>query len=139
MELESIPGGSQPPALPHELRPHLVQRARIELACPAFRTGALTTTASAAKLVDDRGVEPRPDGCRPSVLPLAPVTHSHSQMVAGGRVELPSLAYETKLEPPPVYPAITLVPADGIEPSHAALSRRCSPGEPCRNGARRET
>ena len=28
-------------------------------------------------------------------------------MVAGGRVELPSLAYETKLEPPPVYPAVS--------------------------------
>src|ERR1035438_7132761 len=29
-------------------------------------------------------------------------------MVAGGRFELPSLAYETKLDPTPVYPAIKL-------------------------------
>ena len=43
-ELESSFTGSQPAALPYKLQPHLV---------------------------DDRGIEPRLDGCRPSVLPLS--------------------------------------------------------------------
>jgi hypothetical protein len=59
-------------------------------------------------------------------------------MVAEVRFERTSLAYETKLEPSPVYSAIkrqNLLPADGIEPSPDRLSTDCSPGELCRNGA----
>ena len=70
-------------------------------------------------------------------------------MVAGGRVELPSLAYETKLEPPPVYPAITwfrqmesnhLMPPyrDGAHPESLAgmepggrLELPCQPYQSC--------
>ena len=44
--------------------------ARVEPACPAFQTGALTATASLAKLVEEEGIEPSFAGCRPAVLPL---------------------------------------------------------------------
>jgi hypothetical protein len=43
-------------------------------------------------MVDDRGIEPRFDGCRPSVFPLSLVTR---KLVAGVRVELTCEAYET--------------------------------------------
>src|SRR5438445_2430685 len=36
----------------------------------AFQTGALTATASLAKLVEEEGIEPSFAGCRPAVLPL---------------------------------------------------------------------
>ena len=38
-----------------------------------------------------------------------------------------------------IFPAITLVAADGIEPSPCRLSADGSPGELCGNGSRRET
>jgi hypothetical protein len=47
-----------------------VPGARVERACPAFQTGALTATASLAKLVEEEGIEPSFAGCRPAVLPL---------------------------------------------------------------------
>jgi hypothetical protein len=48
----------------------LVPEARVERACPAFQTGALTATASLANLVEEEGIEPSFAGCRPAVLPL---------------------------------------------------------------------
>ena len=48
----------------------LVPGARVERACPAFQTGALTATASLANLVEEEGIEPSFAGCRPAVLPL---------------------------------------------------------------------
>jgi hypothetical protein len=47
-----------------------VPGARVERACPAFQTGALTATASLANLVEEEGIEPSFAGCRPAVLPL---------------------------------------------------------------------
>src|SRR5713226_9951329 len=51
-------------------RSHLAPGARVERACPAFQTGALTATAFLANLVEEEGVEPSLAGCRPAVLPL---------------------------------------------------------------------
>ncbi len=52
------------------------------------------------------------------------------ELVAAVRVELTSLAYETKLEPPPVYAALKLLVETGnFEIPTAALSRPCSASE----------
>ena len=64
-------------------RPRLVPGARVERACPAFQTGALTATASLANLVEEEGIEPSFAGCRPAVLPL----NDSPNLVAGWRVE----------------------------------------------------
>src|SRR2546428_13918088 len=48
----------------------LAPGARVERACPAFRTGALTATASLANLVEEEGFEPSLAGCRPAVRPF---------------------------------------------------------------------
>jgi hypothetical protein len=81
-----------------ELRPQLAPGARVERACLAFQASALTATASLADLVEERRIELRLLGCRPSVLPLS------------------------------LHP-LKLVPAVGIEPTHACVSDTCSPGE----------
>ena len=62
----------------------LAPGARVERACPAFQTGALTATAPLANLVEEEGVEPSFAGCRPAVLPL---NDSPKNLVAGWRVE----------------------------------------------------
>ena len=62
-------------------------------------------------MVDKKGIEPSSTGCRPVILPLndLPVlTHAY-KMVAEVRFDRTSLAYETKLEPSPVYSASKLV------------------------------
>ena len=59
-------------------------------------------------MVDKKGIEPSSTGCRPVILPLndLPVlTHAY-KMVAEVRFDRTSLAYETKLEPSPVYSAM---------------------------------
>src|ERR1017187_1762013 len=60
-------------------------------------------------------------------------------MVAEVRLERTSLAYETKLEPPPVYSAMKLRQKwfRQMESNHLPIGYRadCSPGELCRNGA----
>jgi hypothetical protein len=58
-----------------ELRPQLAPGARVERACLAFQASALTATASLAELVEERRIELRLLGCRPSVLPLS--LHPH--------------------------------------------------------------
>ena len=42
-------------------------------------------------------------------------------MVAGGRLELPSSAYEAVLEPSPVYPAINFGPGSWIRTSDRSI------------------
>jgi hypothetical protein len=59
-----------------------------------------------AKLVDPERIELSSPRCKRGILPLndRPIL----QMVAEVRLERTSLAYETKLEPPPVYSAVKL-------------------------------
>jgi hypothetical protein len=97
VELESTPGGSQTPALPHELRSHLVDCAALESACLALQASALPSELTvrnsdySPKLVEDRRIELRLNGCRPLVLPLSLIP----RLVAGAGVEPAYEAYET--------------------------------------------
>ena len=58
-------------------------------------------------MVDKKGIEPSSAGCRPAILPLNDLPNC--KLVAEVRFERTSLAYETKLEPSPVYSAMKLV------------------------------
>lgn len=86
----------------------------------AFQAHARTVSATTPNLVDKEGFEPSSDGCRPSILPL------NDSPVAEVRIELTSLAYETKLEPPPVYSALKL----GTDPPTRTVIDRLSSGCP---------
>ena len=56
-------------------------------------------------VVPSGGIEP--PYCVPQTHVLT-IELKRDKLVAGARIERTSLAYETKLEPPPVYPAISL-------------------------------
>jgi hypothetical protein len=73
-----------------------VPGARVERACPAFQTGALTATASLANLVEEEGVEPSFAGCRPAVLPL---NDSPKNWLRAGELNATRMAYEACMTP----------------------------------------
>ena len=70
--------------------------ARVERACPAFQTGALTATASLAKVVEEEGIEPSFAGCRPAVLPL---NDSPKNWLRAGELNATRMAYEASMTP----------------------------------------
>lgn len=70
--------------------------ARVERACPAFQTGALTATASLANLVEEEGIEPSFAGCRPAVLPL---NDSPKNWLRAGELNATRMAYEASMTP----------------------------------------
>ena len=70
--------------------------ARVERACPAFQTGALTATASLANLVEEEGIEPSFAGCRPAVLPL---NDSPKKWLRAGELNATRMAYEASMTP----------------------------------------
>jgi hypothetical protein len=97
-----------------------VPGARVERACPAFQTGALTATASLANLVEEEGIEPSFAGCRPAVLPL---NDSPKELVAGWRVERHSHRLTRHRFS---CPQTKLVREAGVEPAASRLSVECS-------------
>ena len=70
--------------------------ARVERACPAFQTGALTATAFLANLVEEEGVEPSFAGCRLAVLPL---NDSPVSWLRAGESNATRIAYEASMTP----------------------------------------
>src|SRR5713226_1582913 len=86
----------QSPASATRPRSHLAPGARVERACPAFRTGALTATASLANLVEEEGIEPSLAGCRPAVLPL---NDSPQNWLRAGELNATRVAYEASMTP----------------------------------------
>ena len=71
--------------------------ARVERACPAFQTGALTATASLANLVEEEGIEPSFAGCRPAVLPLN--DSPKENWLRAGELNATRMAYEASMTP----------------------------------------
>jgi hypothetical protein len=62
----------------------------------AFQTGALTTTASLANLVEEEGIEPSFAGCRPAVLPL---NDSPKTWLRAGELNATRMAYGASMTP----------------------------------------
>ncbi len=79
-----------------ELRPQLAPGARVERACLAFQASALTATASLADLVEERRIELRLLGCRPSVLPLSLPPLNWSRRLESNQL---MRAYQTRARP----------------------------------------
>ena len=96
--------------------------ARVERACPAFQTGALTATAFLANLVEEEGIEPSFAGCRPAVLPL---NDSPKKWLRAGELNATRMAYEASMTPVHL-PAEKLVREAGVEPAASRLSIECS-------------
>jgi hypothetical protein len=99
-----------------------VPGARVERACPAFQTGALTATASLANLVEEEGIEPSFAGCGPAVLPL---NDSPKNWLRAGELNATRMAYEARMTPVHL-PAENLVREAGVEPAASRLSIECS-------------
>ena len=91
----------------------MVPGARLERACPAFQTGAWTSTASLANLVEEEGIEPSFAGCRPAVLPL---NDSPEKWLRAGELNATRMAYEASMTPVHL-PAEKLVREAGVEPA----------------------
>ena len=82
--------------LSHSATATLAPGARVERACPAFQTGALTATATLANLVEEEGIEPSSAGCRPAVLPL---NDSPKDWLRAGELNATRMAYEASMTP----------------------------------------
>ena len=101
--------------------------ARVERACPAFQTGALTATASLANLVEEEGVEPSFAGCRPAVLPLN--DSPPKNWLRAGELNATRMAYEASMTPVhlPAFSRLLILEPEGVfETPISALRMRCS-------------
>jgi hypothetical protein len=68
--------------------------------------------------VDRRGIEPRPEACKATVLPLS--LSAHKSLAPGVGIE-PTIAESKSVVLPLHYPGINLVQPPGIEPGSMAL------------------
>jgi hypothetical protein len=81
--------------LSHSATVTLAPGARVERACPAFQTGALTATAFLANLLEEV-IEPSLAGGRPAVLP---VNDSPINWLRAGELNATRMAYEASMTP----------------------------------------